>query len=114
MTKMSLTLTSETFALFHQSLSLICGNLAGLDLSWGSIHGIWILWLGLECNDLVGSERLDVSVGTVVPRICILQGNMWVQCVKRQGFCGRDKWNETQVYTEQGKNSGKVGWVHTR
>ena len=53
-----------------------------------------------------------MSIGAVVPRFCVLRGSMWVQWLKRQEFCGRDKWKRTQVSTEQGKDSGNVGWVH--
>ena len=63
----------------------------------------------------MGSWGLDVSIGAVVPRICTLQGSVWVQWLKRRGSCGRDEWNKTQVDTREckiGKDSGDVGWVH--
>ena len=56
-----------------------------------------------------------MSIGTVGTRICTLQGSVWVQWVKRRGFCGRDKGNKTQEDTREckiGKDSGDVVWVH--
>ena len=62
-----------------------------------TVFGVTVVFWGLgKCNDLAGSERLNVSIGTVVPRFCALQGSMWVQWVKRQVFCGRDKWKRLQ------------------
>ena len=56
-----------------------------------------------------------MSIGAVVPRICTLQGSVWVRWVKRQGFCGRDEKNKTQEDVREckvDKDSGDVGWVH--
>ena len=55
-----------------------------------------------------------MSIGAVVPRICTLQGSVWVQWVKRQGFCGRDERSKTQGDTREcriDKDSGDMGWV---
>ena len=70
---------------------------------------------GSKCQDPAGSWGLDVSVGAVDTRICTLQGSVWVQWVKRQGFCGRDEKNKMQEDAREcriDKDSGDVGWVH--
>ena len=56
---------------------------------------------------------LDMSIGAMVPGFCILQGSMWVWCVRRQGFCGRDEWNKTQEGCKrlQGKAKIVATWV---
>ena len=53
-------------------------------------------WLCTLCQGLVEPWVPDMGVGTVSTRICVLQGSMWVQWLKRQVICGRDERNKTQ------------------